>query len=270
MEATKDLKFIYTFWQANKGPVTSVEQKDDLEIFKVYQKLSFLLLKKNFPNVKVKLKTNTLGWKTIKQLDLMWDEVDVSLDRFNYLDYKEWAYVKAVSMFEEQPPFIHIDFDVMLEKNFLELLNNYKVVYQAPEPVSGHSYYEAFLEDNKHLVTPTFLAYNAGFVFIDTELTSVRKELDEFFTKYKRRNVHNLVYGMALEQLIIPNILKKENRKKFSTLVRLSNLLTGNQSPGKNHLPTLGYRHYVSDTKPTNLTKIQKELLELEKSHVAA
>jgi len=242
-------------------------------LYKLYQEVSFFFVKKNHPDTSIILKTNTAGWKTVKELNLPWDNVDICLDNFNNLERNFWPYIKSKSLFEEEPPFIHIDYDVILEKNILDVIKPYKVVYQSPEPLIGKYYYETFIKLYKNNISPTFLAYNAGFTYINTDTSKVKTALDDYFDKYSGLHEDEFLNSMGLEQIVIPNILKKENKAGFTTLARINKTNTSkirqeltlekyNALPTINY-PSLGYSHYVWRVKDIFLDQVQKILKDI-------
>lgn len=264
------MRIIYTYHRNSNRSKSRYAWHHNDEIYKTYQELSFIFAKKNHPSTPIILKTNTEGWKFVKELNLPWDDVNICLDSFNNLESNFWPYIKTKSVFEEKPPFLHIDYDVILEKNILNVLKPYSVVYQSPENVLGNTYYETFIKTHKKKLEASFLGYNAGFVYINNNTDKVNKVLSDYFDKYSGFGEDEFTNGIGIEQFVIPNVLKKDNRLKFTTLAKINNsyrnlnenssLLQKYNSTPYLHYPSLGYSHYLFTTKNQFLDKVQKIL----------
>jgi hypothetical protein len=270
------MKIVYTYHEVNSrvSSIYDTANSESTDIFKTYQKLSFLLTRKNYPGIPIILKTNTYGWNTIQDLNLSWDKVDICLDEYNNIDKEHWCYVKMRSMFNEEPPFLHLDYDVFLEKNILDDIKGYKVVYQSPEALLGNSYYETFIKKRKKELKPTNLAYNAGFVYINTDISTVKNLIEnDYFEKYDIGSEYKFTTGIGVEQMIIPDILKKENPYDFTTLAKLqqqkkdfTSHTTITITPPHHcfSLPAFGYSHFISKAKISNFPYIKKTLKNFE------
>jgi hypothetical protein len=263
------MKILYTYHELNDdvSSIYETSNTESIDIFKTYQKLSFLLTRKNHPGVPIVLKTNTQGWKRLQDLNLEWDKVDVCLDQYNNMTREHWPYIKMRSMFDEEPPFLHLDYDVFLETNILELIQDYKVVYQSPEPLLGNPFYERFIKIHKGKIKPVFLAYNAGFVYINTGISTVKHLLkNEYFEKYDNGTEDSFIHGIGVEQMLIPDILKKENPYGFTTLAKNQGTTNNTTIPtfDTTHnpyvMPSLGYSHYLYKSKIEYFPYIKKTL----------
>lgn len=267
------MKIIYTYHENSNIWSDHQQWHNDIELYKLYQEISFLFTRKSHPNTPIVLKTNTAGWKTVKELELPWDNVDICLDSFDHLESNFWPYIKSKSLFEEKPPFIHIDYDVILEKNILDIIKPYKVIYQSPEPLINKYHYETFIKVYKKNISPTFLAYNGGFTYINADTSKVNDALDAYFDKYSGLHEDEFLNGMGVEQIIIPDILKKENKTGFTTLAYINSTSTNIDTeesllkkydalPGINY-PSLGYTHYIWNSKYHFIDQVQKILKDI-------
>lgn len=90
--------------------------------------LSVLIAKNSYGNVH--LTTDTEGAKIlVEQMGLPYDSVSTSLDGLN-VHHGLWAYGKILTYLEQNEPFLHIDFDVLLWRKLPDRFNNRKIIVQ--------------------------------------------------------------------------------------------------------------------------------------------
>jgi hypothetical protein len=105
---------------------------------------SCLQLRKFYRNVS--LVTDKLGYELlIRQLKLPYTDVKVELDRLNHHNPELWSMGKVYSYSLQEKPFIHVDGDAYIWKEFPEKFSNADLVAQHLE--HNYLYYRRIMDD---------------------------------------------------------------------------------------------------------------------------
>lgn len=257
------MRVIYTYWSKSINP-DLVENVKNIDIFLYYQTVSLFYLRNNLPsNYKIDIITDSFGKEIYeKNIPKLWDNIYVEMDEYNNYDINRWALVKVLKLFSLKPPFIHLDYDVIIKSDqlFKRLFSKSGInfLYQTVEPLTFHpSYMESFKKMKfllkKYRLSPT-IGYNAGFNYFNIDLSNIHSEI----LKYSKIKGNSFFEDMFLEQIIIPSMISE--KYKLFTLNDLFEKNIDEIAYMKNSIPELDYSHYASShVKEVNLEYIISE-----------
>lgn len=134
-------------------------------------------VKTGFP---VKLITDNVGKEYYEKIGLLdlFDEVDTETlenlnNEYNINPAQFWTSGKIISICKEEPPFVFMDLDLIMESDFPGWVFNYDVVHTHWELSRSFLYIEKHMVDNLGLNIPTFndrmLIPNTSFLFINNK-----------------------------------------------------------------------------------------------------
>lgn len=257
------MRVLYTYWSKSINP-DLVEVKKNIDLFLLYQTVSLYYLRNNIPDgYTIDIITDSFGKKLFEEnIPKFWDNIYVEMDEFNHYSIDRWALVKILKIFSLTPPFLHLDYDVLIKSGeiFKSLLQRGDInfMYQSGEPIVNHAQYREALKKMKHLLRryrlyPT-IAYNAGFTYIKKDLPAIGKEI----VKYSSIEGKGFCEDMFFEQIIVPAMISKEER--LFTLNDLKRITTKRIRFYQNEIDELDYYHYASNAnKERHLEYIKTE-----------
>jgi len=201
------MKVVQTFWSGSRTSIT----KDSFgwhqpEYHLQSWALSCQLLKRLYPEVE--LYTDKTGYDLlIKQLKLPYTNVHVVLDDLNAYSNSVWALSKIYTYSLQNTPFIHVDGDVFLRKEFSKELTASGLIVQNRE--IENRYFESSW---KLLESQVFIDY--------LELENIKLDQKEFdFQIETHPNFPSLLaFHDALNFFKVPNIAVRIPNKDLSQL----------------------------------------------------
>lgn len=170
-------------------------------------------VKKWSPDLEIVFTTDSITKKQVSKYVLDNTTIRLSLDKFNTYPKHTWAIVKllVISEIEEEEVF-HIDYDIVWNYDINIILNAIRksgadVVYQKTESIL-HPYYSDYLrndlkKENIFKGLTRKVAFNAGVSYFKT------KKLRESYLDILKNTPDNFDKCVAIEQLVIPNLLEK-------------------------------------------------------------
>jgi len=257
------MRIIYTYWTKSINPEL-VNKPKSIDTFIYYQTVSLYYLRKNIPsNYTIDIITDNFGKKLFEEkIPKLWDNIYCEMDDFNHYSVDRWALVKILKLFSLEPPFIHMDYDIIIKSpklfNSLESSKNINYLYQTGEPITFHSLYMESFKKMKNLlkrysISPT-IAYNAGFNYFNKDISKIYNQI----LKYSKLEGCAFIDDMFFEQIVIPGLISKSD--KVYTLNNLINVVPSVENYMKNFIKDLDYRHFASSgLKEQNIEYIKEE-----------
>lgn len=204
---------LYSHWNTKYGG----NGYNNFSEFVMTMALSVLVTKKHYN--KVKLVTNSMYKKIlIDELEMPFDEVSTSHDRFSELPGWLWGYTKIASLQEQSEEFVHIDNDVFLWSGIDTSVSSNPVYFQSLEtPFKDfYRYYAPLLEFSKSLPNfpdiiksnPVDYAFNCGVIGIND--LDIIKEWFKIVTDTVTDASNLAVYNNDRELIIHQNLLHEQ------------------------------------------------------------
>ncbi len=211
---------VYSFWsKPYLANGKKIHGKVSQRMFNVCWMLSVYTAKKHFD--KVKLVTDTEGYKALVDLDLPFDDISLELDNIpeNILP-EMWAYGKIVAYEMQNEPFVHIDYDAFIFNPPSEEFLNAGLIVQHKEFfwIINHVYYSNIRKavkdwgfESEFYYNNVAYGYNCG-VFGGNDLEFIKKYVKEAkrlaqFPTIEMLNQlgqeEKLVFPIAFEQHIL-------------------------------------------------------------------
>jgi len=217
----------------------------DYEILMQIASITSAKVRTGFP---IKLITDKIGKQYYEKIGLLdlFDEVDVDTletlnEEYDINPAQFWTSGKIISICKENPPFLFMDLDLIIEEDLPNWIFNYDVVHTHWELSRSFLYIEKYMIDNLGLNIPTFddrmLIPNTSFLFINNKsvLDDYLKLHLEIVTK-KYEQVPDWLWLMS-DQHILGYTIRDLNSKVTSFSDKTYVQFPDNTKNGVGHLP---------------------------------
>lgn len=217
----------------------------DYEILMQIASITSAKVKTGFP---IKLITDKVGKQYYEKIGLidLFDEVDVDTlenlnEEYDINPAQFWTSGKIISICKENPPFLFMDLDLIIEEDLPKWIFNYDVVHTHWELSRSFLYIEKYMIDNLGLNIPTFddrmLIPNTSFLFVNNKsvLDDYLKLHLEIVTK-KYEQVPDWLWLMS-DQHILGYTIRDLNSKVTSFSDKTYVQFPDNTKNGVGHLP---------------------------------
>lgn len=256
------MRFFHTLWTKPATMYNRCGTSNILQKSIWYYALSYLYVRKTFPNAKIVLHTDNLGANLLS--DIGYDSVYTELENLYSSPYM-WASGKIAALNYERCGAIHIDCDVMLIDNTLEKRFNTRadLICQSKESCLFRKELNLVrLFDNREFDEE---CYNCGFLIINNE------ELKEKFVSEYFDNVEKLINYKHIDTLMqIDSSISFDLIYEQSVLKSLSKEYKVDTLFDRNDLDYFrenGYIHFITSGKYVESTmegiKNQVKLLDI-------
>lgn len=269
---------VYSFWsKPYLANGKKVHGEVSAKMFALCWILSVHYAKRYFD--KVKLVTDTEGYKALVELDLPFDSVSLELDDIPDSVLPEmWAYGKLIAYEVQKEPFVHIDYDAFLFKKPCKQFYEADIIVQHKEyfHLENHFYYSSIRKEvknwdfeSKYYYNKAPYAYNCG-TFGGNDLEFIKKYVGEAkkLALYPNKDqlnklgsIERRLFPIAFEQHILGSICyeEKETNQIFET------------ARDDKRIDELGYFHLMGGKKnPLFLKQLEmKALKECSKEYMA-
>jgi hypothetical protein len=235
------MKIIQSFWSQNQ--INPLESNYGW-LSETHNWLSWILSANQLSKFyKVELYTDQKGYEIlIEKLKLPYHKVHIVLDELNHYDKSLWAISKIKTYSLQNEPFLHIDGDVFIWKEFSNELMNGNLITQNLEATT--EYYEEMWNDiypnlkyvpkemESYLKNSANYAYNMGIIGGNnyTYFKHYAKTAFEFVDKNKSvwNKINGFNFNIFFEQVLFFNMINnplKEVRTLFSDMPNDNNYI---------------------------------------------